>query len=60
MTPERPLPRRDRIRRVVILCCDFPRNVTYYRAGSAGGRLTMPGQNEGCKCISRSIIPGFD
>ncbi len=24
------------------------------------GRLTMPGQDEGCKCISRSIIPGLD
>jgi uncharacterized protein with gpF-like domain len=24
------------------------------------GRWTMPGQNEGCKCISRLIIPGFD
>jgi len=24
------------------------------------GRLTLPGQDEGCKCISRSIIPGFD
>jgi hypothetical protein len=36
MTPERSLPRRDRIRRVVILCCAFARNLTYYRAGSAG------------------------
>ena len=24
------------------------------------GELTMPGQEEGCKCISRPIIPGFD
>lgn len=24
------------------------------------GRLTMPGRDEGCKCISRSVIPGFD
>lgn len=24
------------------------------------GRLTAPGQDEGCKCISRSIIPGLD
>lgn len=24
------------------------------------GRLTFPGRDEGCKCISRSIIPGFD
>jgi len=23
------------------------------------GRFTMPGREEGCKCISRSIIPGF-
>jgi hypothetical protein len=24
------------------------------------GRLTMPGREKGCKCFSRSIIPGFD
>jgi hypothetical protein len=24
------------------------------------GRLTMPGRDEGCKCSSRSIIPGFE
>jgi len=28
-----PLPRRDRIRRVAILCCAFARNVAFYRAG---------------------------
>jgi hypothetical protein len=24
------------------------------------GRWTMPGRDEGCKCVSRSIIPGLD
>jgi hypothetical protein len=24
------------------------------------GRWTLPGRDEGCKCASRSIIPGFD
>jgi hypothetical protein len=24
------------------------------------GRLTMPGREDGCKCFSRPIIPGFD
>lgn len=24
------------------------------------GRLTMPGREDGCKCVSRSIIPGLD
>jgi hypothetical protein len=24
------------------------------------GRLTLPGREEGCKCASRSIIPGFN
>jgi hypothetical protein len=24
------------------------------------GRLTMPGREEGCKCVSRSVIPGLD
>jgi uncharacterized protein with gpF-like domain len=24
------------------------------------GRLTMPGWDEGCKCFSRSVIPGLD
>lgn len=24
------------------------------------GRLVMPGQDEGCKCISRPVIPGLD
>ena len=28
------LPRRDRLRRVVILCCQFFRNLAYYRVGS--------------------------
>lgn len=28
-----PLPHRDRMRRVVFLCCDFARNVAFYRAG---------------------------
>jgi hypothetical protein len=33
-SPE-PLPHRDRVRRVVLLCCAFARNVAYYRAGWA-------------------------
>jgi hypothetical protein len=28
-----PMPRRDRLRRVVMLCCFFARNLAYYRAG---------------------------
>lgn len=35
MASERRLPHRDRVRRVVILCCAFARNVAYYRAGFA-------------------------
>nr|WP_294566448.1 hypothetical protein [uncultured Rhodopila sp.] len=33
-SPE-PLPHRDRVRRIVLLCCAFARNVAYYRAGWA-------------------------
>ena len=32
-TPEPPLTRREHLRRVVRLCCDFTRNLAYYRVG---------------------------
>jgi hypothetical protein len=30
------------------------------RGMALNGRLTMPGWEDGCKCVSRSIIPGLD
>ena len=34
--PCAPLPHRDRVRRVVLLCASFGRNAAYYRAGWGG------------------------
>jgi hypothetical protein len=34
--------RKDRIRRVVLLCCHFARNLAYYRAGREGKRFVAP------------------
>ena len=33
MTLTSPITRRDRLRRVIILCCRFGRNLAYYRVG---------------------------
>lgn len=30
-----PMPRKDRLRRVVILCCHFARNLAYFRVGQS-------------------------
>src|ERR1700733_933850 len=35
-TPPSPLSRRERLRRVVLLCCHFTRNLAYYRVGHPG------------------------
>ena len=35
------MPRRDRLRRVVLLCCSFARNLCYYRAGRTDDHLAL-------------------
>jgi hypothetical protein len=43
------MPRKDRLRRVVILCRDFARNLAYYRVGwkDEHRNLFDPAKNDG-------------
>lgn len=47
-TPTPPLPKKDRLRRVVLLCVAFTRNLAYYRVGQEEFRhLLNPQENAG-------------
>jgi hypothetical protein len=47
------VPRKDRLRRVVILCCHFGRNLAYYRVGQSE---QYQGQHHWRKIVTDGIV----